>query len=458
VITRNTVNDTEALELTAASTGVLVSENRSTASGLKLLLDGNNNQLFKNEWAGTVVLGPTCGKVVLVANPRLVPPPVTANLHFFNPPTLNHPHKDSVIVPGLGRFDLSVPGGKVTVTVTTDPATGKKKTTKTQAVPVDVAEVQKAVDEARAANPTAVIVLNLDGEYISRDPNGLRLPADTCVILKGRILADLGIAPEPQYIKEAPKTQVVLMGGGGYSSFSGGILDGGRQALYTVNATTKSINLIDEVTITAGARDGVYAKGHAAESPVFIYGCNVTGNHARGIWSHVSTRVHSIANVVSNNSMDGIDLDAHSRDSTALFNICSANQRHGIFIEEAIQHHIAFGNQLVGNRQSGIHIWNEEVKGNTGSNVVAANVCFDNFRGISLGAREAEKTAHGNLLFNNVCRQNKEIGLRTGNGHARENYISQAVVWGNKAEDLQNSASAKAFIFNTVNPAPSRLP
>jgi nitrous oxidase accessory protein NosD len=156
--------------------------------------------------------------------------------------------------------------------------------------------------------------------------------------------------------------------------------------------------------------------------------------------------------MVSNNSMDGIDLDAHSDDGTALFNVCSGNQRQGIFIEEAIRHHIAFGNQLAGNRQSGIHIWNEEVEGNTGSNVVAANECFDNFRGISLGARAADRTAHGNLLFNNICRQNREIGLRTGNTHARENYISQTVVWGNQAEDLQNPGSARAYLFDAASP------
>ncbi|MEY4245736.1 MAG: hypothetical protein RLZZ245_3321 [Verrucomicrobiota bacterium] len=452
VITRNTINDTVTLELTAASSGILVSENRSTSTDLKILIDGKNNQLFKNDWAGSVVLGPTCKKAFLIANPRLVPLTVTPNLSFFNPPTLNNPHQDSIIIPGLARFDLTVPGGKVTVTETNDPVTGKKKSTKTKAIPVDVAQVQKAVDEAHTANPNAVIVLNLDGEYVSRDPNGLRLPANTCVILKGRILADLSIPTEPQYRKEAPNTQVVLMGSSGFSSFSGGILDAARQAFHPMNATTESINLIDGVTLTAGARDGLYTKGRAAESPVFIYGCNVTGNHGRGIWSHVATRVHSIANVVSNNSMDGIDLDAHSDDGTALFNVCSGNQRHGIFIEEAIRHHVVFGNQLAGNRQSGIHIWNEEVEGNTGSNVVAANVCFDNFRGIALGARAADRTAHGNLLFNNICRQNLDIGLRTGNAHACENYISQTVVWGNQAEDLQNPDSAKAYLFNTDLP------
>ncbi len=47
-------------------------------------------------------------------------------------------------------------------------------------------------------------------------------------------------------------------------------------------------------------------------------------------------------------------------------------RRHGVFIEEAISHNIVFGNQLNANHQAGVHVWNEEVVGNTGPNLIAA--------------------------------------------------------------------------------------
>jgi nitrous oxidase accessory protein NosD len=149
--------------------------------------------------------------------------------------------------------------------------------------------------------------------------------------------------------------------------------------------------------------------------------------------------------------MDGIDLDAHAIDCTALFNSCNANRRHGVFVEEAIQNNIVFGNQLHGNG-TGVHVWNEEVKGNTGPNLISANHCSANRRGIGLGARADDKTAHGNFFFNNVCTENREDGILTGNSKAKENYFSQSVAFGNGKENI--GVSGSALFFNTVVPNP----
>lgn len=81
---------------------------------------------------------------------------------------------------------------------------------------------------------------------------------------------------------------------------------------------------------------------------------------------------------------------------------------------------------------------------------MAANRCDANVRGISVGGRENDITAHGNFFFNNVCRNNQTDGFRTGNGRGRNSYFSQCVVSGNIENDINDPASATAILFNNV--------
>jgi len=184
---------------------------------------------------------------------------------------------------------------------------------------------------------------------------------------------------------------------------------------------------------------------------MFIYRCNVYGNNARGIWAHVATRVHSIANNCAGNNTDGIDLDAHAIDCTALFNTSNGNRRHGVFIEEGVDHNIVFGNTLNDNFTAGIHVWNEEVKQNTGMNVISANECNGNYRGTSVGGRANDKTSHDNLFFNNITRYNRLNGILAGNSKAKGNYFTQCVIGQNIQNDI--APHADAIFFNAVDPA-----
>jgi len=130
------------------------------------------------------------------------------------------------------------------------------------------------------------------------------------------------------------------------------------------------------------------------------------------------------------NGLDGIDIDAVAHDCTALFNVCSGNHRHGVFVEEAVCHDVVFGNRLERNQIAGIHVWNEAVGGNTGPNVIAANICRQNGRGIGLGGRASDKTAHDNLFFNNLCADNRDRNIGDGSKHAERNYFTQSVLSG----------------------------
>ncbi len=448
IITRNRFGKSElTLDLTPTSKGNLISENRGTAQDLTLSIAGEGHQLFHNTLSGSAKLAPGTKEAFLISNENLQIDPATPGLKFFNPPTLNRPHTNSVIVAGMGRFDLPlIAGGKK------EPKPADKDKPP-KIVPVDLSLVEAEIAKAQTEHPNDVLVIRLDGEYICKNPKGLELPPNSCLLMAAdaRILSDLSIPLEQPWARADALTQVLLLPKTGFCSISGGKLDANRQAHFPINANTGSIALIESTSLVAGARDGINTKTRKGSDPIFLYRCNVYGNNGRGIWSHVANRVHAIANVSSGNYMDGIDLDAHAINCTALFNTCTANRRHGVFIEEAIENNIVFGNELHGNG-TGVHVWNEEVKGNTGPNLISANHCSGNRRGIGLGGRADDKTSHGNLFFNNVCTENREDGILTGNSKAKENYFSQSVAFDNGKENI--GVSGSAFFFNTVIPTP----
>ena len=439
VLARNRIGDVAALAITSAGVGQLVTENIGTAKDLQISLAGSTQQLFRNSLQGTATLAPDAKDIFLIGNTGLNVELASPGLKFFNPPTYRQPHSDAVIVAGMGRFDLPViVGGKL------------KKGDGESVPPVEISVVQEALNAASKERPNDVLVLKLQGEFVSKTLAGLELPPNTCLILEGRILADLGLPLDPPWVRGEPVGQVIMLPKTGYSSVSGGKLDGGRQANHPINAFKGSIAVIENVNLTAGMRDGINTKTRNKEHPMFIYRCNVYGNNARGIWAHVATRVHSIANNCSGNNLDGIDLDAHSIDCTALFNTSNGNRRHGVFIEEGVDHNIVFANVLNDNFGAGVHVWNEEVKQNTGPNVVSANECNGNYRGTSVGGRADDKTSHDNLFFNNVTRYNRLNGILAGNSKAKGNYFTQCVIGQNIQNDI--NPHADAVFFNTIDP------
>jgi len=463
VVTRNMLGDNQlAIELTATSSNNLISENRGAGTNLSITVGGIGNQLFHNRMRG--VLGSTSGgsNNLLIANEGLSLDPANTTIGMFNPPTFANPHSNPVILSGMGRTDISLQGGvksKKTRVEKKDAAGNvipMAEGIDTKEIPVDISIAQEALNKASTENPTNVVVLHLEGDFISKTTNGLVLPNNTCVILTGRIMTDLGIPLDPAWKKGAPETQVVLMAKKGYSSFSGGKIDGGRQARFGINAggSGSSIALVEGVSVVSSAHDGIYIKGRNSPGPLYLYRNNVLGSGGRGIWPHVSTTVHSIANTCSGNRMDGIDFDAHGHNNTALFNISTGNGRHGLFLEEAVHNNLAFGNHFSGNGGSGVHVWNEEVKGNTGSNTIVANICEANRKGVSVGGRAADRTASSNFVFNNVCTDNRVVGISAGGRYGTNNYFSQSVVSLNHEEEIQDPEIAQAFFMNSVTPAP----
>ena len=412
VIAANTFDDNATtLSLTKAASRNLVTGNRSGDTTGAIVIGGTGNLLFNNDLQSSVKAGSGTKDNLLVQNYRMRPSGNVDPLQVFQPPTAAEPHTRPLIVPGMGRRDLPMPGSK------------------DKNSPTDIAAVQTALDSERAKHPKDVIVLSLTGHYVSRSPDGLKLPANTCVLLDGTIRADPGLPRNPAYDAKAPLTQVVQLPKDGCASFSGGLLDADQQVFHGINATRGGVALIDGVAVRGAAFDGISTRGRGGR-PLFIRGCRIADSGGRGIWIHVANNVHAIENICLDNGLDGIDIDAVGHDCTALFNVCSGNHRHGVFVEEAVRHDVVFGNRLERNRVAGIHVWNEAVGGNTGPNVIAANLCLQNGRGIGLGGRASDKTAHDNLFFNNLCADNRDRNIGDGTKHAERNYFTQFVLRG----------------------------
>ena len=410
------------LALGEATLANFVSYNRFAANGVGIHVNGERNSIYCNEMDNGKEFDAE-GKDNVIAGHRDVAGEevdVKANV-YFNPPTDSNNHADKTIVNGLGRHDIEVQGG----------AGRTFHHTKPKPEPADLSVAQAAIDKARQEHPDDVIVAHLKGLFVATGPRtGLSIPANACVIVYGSIQSASKEMDWRQYPKETQfDTQVIKLADRGFASLSGGIIDGRFQPYHVINAPGKNTAIIDGVTVKAAGMNGITTKGHGGlGKPIFVRSCTVVDSANRGIWAHVSRDVHVIDNVCAGNISDGIDLDAYCMQSTALFNVCTGNRRHGIFVEEGVKDNLVFGNRLADNLGCGIAVWDEAVKGNTGPNALVCNTCDRNGVGVAVGGRSAEKTSNTNFFFNNVCVENRRAGLRYGNVHSGDNYFSQHVV------------------------------
>ncbi len=408
----------DGLRLGAESVQNLVAANRfESSTTADAVLAGTRNLLARNSFSGALVEEqPGPDNLVIGAAPR----PAATAVRWFDPPTFNDPHRRPSIVPGLGRFDLEVAGAperSFAARLRLPPAE--------RAPMVDLAVVQQALDEARAAHPNDMIVCRLKGLFESTSTaTGLSVPEHCCVILDGEI-RDQRPVGESYPVED---TQLILLASKGYVSFSGGVIDGDGRAYQGLNAPGRNVALIDGLTVKNAGGNGICTKSHGGPAlPMVITGCSVVGSGIRGIWVHVCRAVHVLDCTASGNGLDGLDLDAYALECTALFNTCTGNRRHGVFVEEGIRDNLVAGNRLRDNLGNGVHVWNEAVVGNTGPNAIVANHCAGNSVGLSAGGRAADKTAFGNVFLNNVCEANRRAGIVFGNRFSGENYFGLQV-------------------------------
>jgi len=414
-VAENVLRDNGTGILLSESSGhKLVTYNRLEGNATGVVVEGNANPIYYNDLENERELVIRGEKNVVAGHLNLLPEEGTAPDNvYFNPPTVANNHKDEIIVNGKGRFDVTIQSG--------------------EEGPMPLADVQRRINEARVEHPDDVLVLHLQGNFEALgEGTGLQLPADTCVVLHGTVRSNSeGMAGKD--------TQLIMMDKGGVASWSGGIIDGNFQPYHAINIPGGNIAVIDRVIVKRAGFNGIATKHHhGGHRPVLIRGCTVVNSQNRGIWIHVCSNVHAIRNVSSGNRSDGIDFDAYGNASTALFNVCTGNQRDGFFVEEAVKNCLMFGNVLDQNRCCGIGVWNNQVKGNTGRNVIICNTCEGNGNGITVGGRHSEYSGNDNFFFNNICIRNVHRGFNYRNSSAKNNYCSQAILFDNP-ENLSNN-------------------
>ena len=389
-------------------------QNHLTDNEIGLDLGGTSNVLLDNTLNNSrnIVAGGT-GNQLVSHSTLLAHEAAGGDTLYFHPPTLSNPHQDELIFKGKNRFDMHfIKGGKLS-------------------------DVQAALDQARKAHPEDVIVAHLKGVFIAdgAGPSGLSLPDFTCVILDGEI----------QSYNEQLR-EVILLGGNGCASFSGGVIDcngkglDGKRSGYAINVPGDNLALVDAVTLRNSFKESIMTQHHTRlDRSLVIRNCTIENSGRRGIWGHVSQNVVIVNCDVRDSKSDGIDIDAHCMHAKVLGNQCSGNQRHGVFVEEAVKGALVFGNHLHDNYR-GIHVWNEEVIGNTGPNLFACNLLEKNERGFSVGGRADDRTAHTNFFFNNISRLNEQ-GLAVIK-HADENYFCENWLYDNDEDFLDWTGKA----------------
>jgi len=329
---------------------------------------------------------------------------------YFYPPTITNRHS-SAIKNSISRTD-----------VTTADTT--------------LSNVLTAYQNAKASNPSNVIVMNLTAPVITGNTT-VTLSSNSCFVLSGSILLNSGVA--------AFSGKNVS-----FVSFSGGTLNGqnttGRNGIILENC---SYALVDQMTFNnfgdkntrVANSEPVYLLG--CLSPTAVGYCTVNGGAARGIWMKGGTQSTSnlilTDNTVSNVNMDGIDLDVTSSGMLAKFNNCNDNIRYGIFAEEGANLNQVVANSCSGN-EIGFNVFSSVVT-NTRYNSFIANKSTSNQRGIRFGAAATKNTSN-NFAFNNSI-----ISCTNGidaQNFGSENYCSQNYLYKN-AVDISDTTSAVFF-------------
>jgi hypothetical protein len=419
-ISRNQIiANATGLRLGKNSDCTLVSENAIQDNRLGAEILGTKATVESNSFANDKQIVTGGKDNLLQSNPGLTAAAVTApGADYFRPPTVADAHKDEVVWKGsgqapMGRFDLTIAAGK-------DPMAGTEVTQRLQA--------------ARTANPGKVLVARLTGQLKVTTKDGIALPDHTRVLLDGSITNN----------QTDPCDQMVKMAGKGCVSFSGGSVVSRSQATSGLSAAKGNNSLlISGVLIDLGAVNGhlgtksvngINSKQHGGS--FVVRGCEIRDSGSRGVWIHVTSRVHVLGNRFKAGGMT-IDFDAFGNHSSALYNTVTGNNYHSaIFLEEGVKYNTVFANHCLGNESTAISVHCQAVTGVTEKNLIACNLLEDNGQGkgknggadLSFSGVAPEKRSADNYAFNNRIVRNHGRGAINIKANTSNNYIAQSAI------------------------------
>jgi parallel beta-helix repeat protein len=243
-----------------------------------------------------------------------------------------------------------------------------------------LAQIQRQLDAARAADANSPIVLTLTGTYwVTGHP--LTLPSKTSLVLYGSIHAVPG-TPAASMISVSGQTQVAI---------SGGFLDAHGAYVSGIDVANSSKVNIDAVTITHTGRDGIVLQGTGNtvwDSGSAITRCDVSNSGGNGITLEDITQALILDSFVHRNSGAGIRV---SSAYSSIVNNVSRENAVGIVVDA--NDDLVSDNELRGNRNGGVVL--ESTAANT---AVLRNSVLDNARaGIDFDGSN-------NLLYKNDLR------------------------------------------------------
>ena len=377
--------------------------NNECDNRIEVLGQGANNQLYANK-----------GISLSEGN--------NSGCDYFNPPLVGNMHND-LIKKGIGRWDIYI---KDTL----------------------LRDVRSIIDQAHKAHTNDILVVHLDGIFTTAgETDSLKVLDNECFLLNGTINGTGKVG------------KLITFSGNITSSFSGGTIDGnntnGDASLVYITGAAKVI--IDSVMVINSKHQGITKRN--SHEPTYIRGCTVQ-NGSRCIWQLAADRLFAFENRCTNGLMDGIDLDAYTTNSVVMKNYSCSNRRHGVFVEEGANGHIVLGNTLDSNR-TGVSYFNMEVKDKHCSrNLIASNLCRANDRGIQVNAKEENKSTKDNVIFNNVCMNNEDVGMGGyyGGLRATNNYNAMNTMVGNQNGAFMTKSILESNTVWNVLDAASTLP
>ncbi len=416
-ITYNTIDScTTAVSLTTLSTATLVANNIINGNSIGLSLKGSKASVYHNYCNNTKQVYGSGSYNELFDNWGISS--TQGNVKgciYFNPPTTANPHKNLIKV-GKERYDITINDTLLTA-------------------------VRGILDSIHNLYANSVIVVHLNGSFTAPTQNdSLVIYDDECILLNGTITG------------KDSCNRLISFADGCTASFSGGTINGnnidGKTSLIYVTGSSNVI--IDSVNVINSYGQGIEKR--SSTTPMYVRACTVKNVRIRCIWAITSPRLYAFQNNTSNGVKDGIDLDAGSSFCVIQKNICTSNQRNGVFIEEGAKNHIVLNNTLNGG-YCGLEFYNLMVTNQNSSNcLVAYNNCQSNTRGILVSAISNKQASINNVIFNNTCNNNSINGIGgLYSGLAYGNYVAMNTCLNNTSGAYYSKADyANNYLWNVL--------
>lgn len=383
-IAYNSIKDNvTGIALYSANSEALVSYNSIDNNSTGLYLNSTFARIFYNSFLNNATkISGTGTNNQLSANKGLFSGEEGSVGTFFDPPTTANLHSN-LIRTGKTRYDIDV----------------------NSSANSSLSNIRTVIDAAHISQPNAVILARLNGNFLTASSaDSLLIKDNECIILNGSITNGSGESKSVIYFSGNSSSA---------SSFSGGTIDGkngtnGKNALIYI--TNGAQVILDSISVQNSGGEGITKR--SSTGPTFIRACTINGSASRGIWQLASKRLFAFENIITNTvKYDGIDLDAFSETAVVVKNSINNSKRFGIFLEEGANNHTVLNNNSNANNR-GISFYNLSVNNkNTTQNLIAFNICKLNERGIHVDASSADKATINNVIFNNICESNTDVGI-----------------------------------------------